>query len=170
MKHQSLARLSAAVTIVALLSACSDPATAPARAPLSVAPVAYISGGPDTTDFKNFSGEVWACPDVPYPAVGFLYRWSIVDNATTLVVASGVSTNITGGVCTLLYTGPALGHYDYTAWVREDPAAKFKITSITATYGMNLPIAPPPATLDMNGKAISDMITNDYGVLFRFNH
>lgn len=170
MKYQTWARLTAAFTFAAVLSACADSATAPLRAPLAVAPVAAHTGDPSENDFNTFPGELWVCPDVGDPIVGFLYRWTITDNATMLVVQSGVTKNIVGGVCTFLASVPTDTYGRYTAWVREAPAGKYKIASIEAHYGLNFPNTPPPATLDMNGKAISDLISNDFGVVFTFYH
>lgn len=170
MKYQSWARLSAAIALVGLLSACSDSATAPARAPLAVAPVAAHTGDPSENDFNTFPGELWVCPDVGDPINGFIYKWSITDNATNLVVQSGVTKNITGGTCTWLASVPTTTYGRYTAWVREDPAGRYKISSIEAHYGLNFPNTPPPATIDMSGKAISDIISNDFGVVFTFYH
>lgn len=60
------------------------------------------------------------------------------------------------------------GHY--TATVREDAGGKYKVSSIVASYGNNLPIAAPTATVNVNGKMITDKLSSDYGVVFTFYH
>jgi hypothetical protein len=153
-----------------LLAACTD-ASAPVAPVVPVAPLAAHTGGPDLSDYNAFPGELWVCPDVPYPVIGFIYRWSIVDNATNQVVQSGFSTNVTAGICIQLASVSTLTPGNYTATVREDPAAHFKISSITSRYGTNLPITPPtPNFPPPVGKVISNILTNDYGVVFTFYH
>ncbi len=154
---------------MALVSACAD-STAPSSAPLVAAPLASHVGGPDLTDFKNFAGQLWVCPDTKKATSGFLYRWSIVDNKTNAVVQSGVTTNVTSGTCLMLASVPTSPRGNYTATVREDPGAKYKVSSITASYGSNLPIAAPTATVDVAGRKITDKMTSDYGVVFTFYH
>lgn len=154
---------------IALVSACAD-STSPVATPLVAAPLASHVGGPDLTDFRNFAGQLWVCPDTKKAANGFLYRWSIVDNKTKVVVQSGVTSNVTSGTCLMLASVPTSPRGNYTATVREDPGAKYKISSITASYGSNLPIAAPTATVDVSARRITDKMTSDYGVVFTFYH
>ena len=161
--------LSLAFCSIALVSACAD-STAPAVASFDVAPLASHVGGPDLTDYHGFAGQLWVCPDTKEPTKGFLYRWSIVDNVTKQVVQKGVTTNVTSRTCVMLAAVPTLTKGRYTATVREDAGPKFKISSIVASYGSNLPILAPTATVDVSAKMITDRLTNDYGVVFTFYH
>jgi hypothetical protein len=152
------------------LTACTD-AIAPVNRTMPITPAAAHSGGPNLADYNAFPGELWVCPDVPYPVLGFIYRWSIVDDATNAVVQSGVSYNVTAGFCIQLAAVPTNTSGHYTATVREDPAMHFKVSSITSTYAANLPLTPPTASYPAPvGKVISNSITNDYGVVFTFYH
>ncbi len=161
--------VSLAFCSMALMSACAD-STAPSAASFDVTPLASHVGGPDLTDFRMFAGQLWVCPDTKKATAGFLYRWSIVDNATNQVVQQGVRSNVTSGTCLMLAAVPTSPRGHYTATVREDAGAKYKISSIVASYGGNLPIVAPTATVNANGKMITDQLSSDYGVVFTFYH
>lgn len=152
-----------------LLFACSD-ATSPAPAVLATGPSAVVIGGPDLSDFRNFGGQLWVCPDTPTPANGFFFAWRITDNATNTVVASGTVKNAAAQQCLLLGSVPSSPPGRYTAVVREDPGASFKVTGITASYGANFPNTPPVPTVNIPKKTISSLMTHDYGVVFTFQH
>lgn len=152
-----------------LLLACSD-ATAPRVGTFATEPLAVTIGGPDLSDFRNFGGQLWVCPDTPTPASGFYFSWRITDNSTNTVVASGTIKNAAAQQCLLLGTVPSSPPGRYTAFVREDPGAAFKVTGITASYGTNFPIAPPTPTVNVPKRWISSLITHDFGVVFTFQH
>lgn len=167
---QLLAR-STVVPLVAsvLLAACAD-STAPVPRVLATAPSAAVIGGPNLSDFHSFEGELWVCPDTPGAGTGFYFNWSIVDNATNLVVAKGKVANSAAQQCLLLGTVPTNVSGRYTATVREDPGNPYKVQSISASYGSNFPNVPPTPTIELAKKRISSQMTNDYGVLFTFHH
>lgn len=171
MSRLHFARLPLAFAALVMISACSDSSTPSARV-FASAPVQAYTGGPDMSDYHNLTGQLWVCPDVPYLVIGFAYRYSIVDDATSQVVASGVSKNLTAGQCVMLASVPTTGPRTfYTATVTEDPAGKFKVSNITADYGANFPNAPPGATISgPNGRTISSAMSNDFGVLYVFWH
>ena len=169
MRYQQWCRVPLALTTIVLLSACSDSSAPTARAFTSV-PLAAYTGGPDLSDFNNFPGELWVFPDVPYPQLGFAYKWSIVDDATSLVVQNGITRGLTAGICVMLASVSTTVGGHYTATVTEDPSGPFRVTGITASYGANLPIAPPVPTVNVPARRISDKLSNDYGVQFTFYH
>lgn len=152
-----------------LLAACAD-STAPTPRVLAVAPSAAVIGGPNLSDFRSFSGQLWVCPDTPGPGTGFYFKWSIVDNATSLVVASGTVANASAQQCLNLGSVPTNVRGRYTATVKEDPGNPYKLQSISASYGSNLPIAAPTPTINLAKKTISSLMSNDFGVLFTFHH
>lgn len=151
-----------------LLSACADATSPPA--PLASAPAAAVIGGPDLSDFRNFGGQLWVCPDTPTPSNGFFFSWRITDNATNAVVASGTIRNAAAQQCLLLGSVPSSPPGRYTAFVREDPGAAFKVRAITADYGANFPNTPPTPTVNIPRKSISSLMTHDFGVVFTFHH
>jgi hypothetical protein len=160
----------AMLTVVAslLLSACTD--TTSPTAPLASAPAAAVVGGPDMSDFRNFGGQLWVCPDTPSPSNGFFFSWRITDNATSTVVASGTVKNAAAQQCLLLGSVPSSPPGRYTAYVREDPGAAFKVSAITAGYGTNFPNTPPTPTVNIPQKWITSLMTHDFGVVFTFHH
>jgi len=151
-----------------LLSACTD-ATSPS-APLVSTPAAAVIGGPDLSDFRNFGGELWVCPDTPTPASGFFFAWRITDNVTNTVVASGTVQNAAAQQCLLLGSVPSSPPGRYTAFVREDPGSTFQVSAITASYGANFPNTPPTPTVNIPRRSISSLMTHDFGVVFTFYH
>jgi hypothetical protein len=151
-----------------LLSACTD-ATSPS-APFFTEPLAAVIGGPDQSDFRNFGGQLWVCPDTPTPSNGFFFSWRITDNATNTVVAGGTIKNAAAQQCLHLGSVPSSPPGRYTAYVREDPGSVFKVIGITASYGANFPITPPTPTVDIPRKWISSLMTHDFGVVFTFQH
>ena len=152
-----------------LLVACAD-STAPAIRPLPTSSAASIVGGPNLSDFRSFTGQLWACPDTPSPASGFFFSWKIVDNATSAVVASGTVSNAAAQQCLMFATVPTNVPGRYTATVREDPGSTFQVTSITADYGANFPVTPPVPTVNVAKRVISSLMTHDFGVMFTFHH
>jgi hypothetical protein len=167
-----LKALRAALPVVAALAfaACSDSATAPTARALDITPSAAVIGGPNLADFKSFAGQLWVCPDTPGPGQGFFFAWKIVDNATNTIVASGTVSKASAQQCLLLGTVPTGTPGRYTATVKEDPGAAFKVNAITASYGANFPIAPPTPTVNVPKRTISSLMTHDFGVLFTFIH
>jgi hypothetical protein len=169
---RSLVRVPLTIASLALAVACSDSPTAPDSDHV-LQPLGVLVGAPDDSDFRNFTGQLWACPDAAIPANNFGFLWKIVDNATGQIVARGAKRPVAVGTCTLLASVPTNVSGRYTAWVREDLGgpAPYVLQSISTNYGQNFPHSPPPAaTVDLTGRQVWAKMTNDYGVVVVFQH
>ena len=173
MSQHLMSRTVATAAGIALFAACSD-TTAPTPHTLRVHPLAAVSGGPDLSDFHNFTGELWSCVDAGTPGTGFAFKWKIVDNASHAVVSSGVKLGVSVGECVFLDAVPTNIPGRYTATVIEDPGGaggvSFQISSIDADYGANFPPPAPTASPNVPGRRISSLMTHDFGVQFTFFH
>ncbi len=136
------------------------------RSAIAVAPVAAHTGDPSDERLQQLPGRAVGLPgcrrsDRPVSCIA----GTSSTMPPMLVVQSGVTTNITGGTCTFLHRFPPRPTVATPHGFAKTRRRKYKISSIDSALRTEFPDTRcRRQRLDMNGKAISDLITNDFGV------
>jgi len=177
MHSTRLARLAPALALAGLVAACADTPTA-LRSPQTVRPglasgppSLAVTGGPDLSDYKSFQGQVWICKDGNQTGVSFNFDYRVVRASDNSLIAQG-STTVPVGQCVLAtsVTTAVGGRYVATA-TETSVLPNWTLTDIDWAYGANLPVSPPPPTIDLATRTVSAvLIANDVGVQLTFTN
>ena len=167
MTRRTLVSIPLAMGAVVFLAACVDSPSAPIT-PLVAQAGQVTSVYPDTTDFRNLSGQVWVCATGNQPGSDFHYKFWVRENTTGTLVATGVQHGVNIGQCALLATVPTNTRGHYTAVVKQDAPAAFYFAHGFCEYGNGFPTAYPPWSADLNARTITAALSNDAGMAMTF--